>query len=55
MATAKEEIRRMLDSLPDDVSWEDLQYSIYVRERSNAAYEKHARRISLIRTRLRSA
>ena len=33
MATAKEEIRRMLDSLPDDVSWEDIQYSIYVRER----------------------
>jgi hypothetical protein len=33
MATAKEEIRRMLDTLPDDVTWEDLQYSIYVRER----------------------
>jgi hypothetical protein len=33
MATAKEEIRRMLDTLPDDVSWEDIQYSIYVRER----------------------
>ena len=32
-ATAKEEVRKMLDSLPDDVSWEDLQYSIYVRER----------------------
>jgi len=23
----------MLDILPDDVSWEDIQYSIYVRER----------------------
>ena len=33
MATAKEEIRRMLDNLPDDATWEDLQYSIYVRER----------------------
>jgi hypothetical protein len=33
MATAKEEIRKMLDTLPDDVTWEDLQYSIYVRER----------------------
>ena len=32
-ATVKEEIRRMLDILPDDVSWEDIQYSIYVRER----------------------
>ena len=33
MATAKEEIRKMLDTLPDDASWEDVQYSIYVRER----------------------
>jgi hypothetical protein len=33
MATAKEEIRRILDSLPDDATWEDVQYSIYVRER----------------------
>ena len=33
MPTAKEEIRRLVDSLPDDASWEDLQYSIYVRER----------------------
>jgi hypothetical protein len=33
MATAKEEIRRILDSLPDDATCEDVQYSIYVRER----------------------
>ena len=33
MAKAKEEIRKMLDALPDDASWEDVQYSIYVRER----------------------
>ncbi|MEO8372155.1 MAG: hypothetical protein ABI806_23420 [Candidatus Solibacter sp.] len=33
MATAKEEIRKMLDTLPDDATWEDVQYSIYVRER----------------------
>ena len=33
MATAKEEIRRMLDALPEDATWEDVQYSIYVRER----------------------
>ncbi len=33
MAAAKEEIRRMRESLPDDATWEDLQYSIYVRER----------------------
>ena len=23
----------MIDTLPDDVTWEDVQYSIYVRER----------------------
>ena len=33
MATAKEEVRRLLESLPDDASLEDVRYSIYVRER----------------------
>ena len=33
MATAKEEVRKLLDTLPDDATWEDVQYSIYVRER----------------------
>ena len=33
MGTAKEEIRRLIDTLPDDATWEDVQYSIYVRER----------------------
>lgn len=31
--TAKEEVRKMLDALPDDATWEDVQHSIYVRER----------------------
>jgi len=30
---ARKWIRQILDSLPDDASWEDVQYSIYVRER----------------------
>jgi hypothetical protein len=33
MSTAKEEIRKLLDTLPDDATWDDVQYSIYVRER----------------------
>jgi hypothetical protein len=33
VGTAKDEVRRLLDSLPDDASLEDVQYSIYVRER----------------------
>ena len=30
---AKEEVRKMLDRIPDDVSFEDIQYHIYVREK----------------------
>lgn len=33
MITAKEEVRRLLDALPDDASFEDIQYHIYVREK----------------------
>jgi len=33
MTTAKEEVRKMLDRLPDDSSLEDIQYHIYVREK----------------------
>ena len=32
MATPKEEIRRLLEKLPDDVSFEDIQYHIYVQQ-----------------------
>jgi predicted DNA-binding protein len=33
MLTAKEEVRKMLDTLPDTASFEDIQYHIYVREK----------------------
>jgi len=33
MGTAKEEVRKMLDQIPDDASLEDIQYHIYVREK----------------------
>jgi predicted transcriptional regulator len=33
MRTAKEEVQKMLEQLPDDVSLEDIQYHIYVREK----------------------
>lgn len=29
----KEEVRRLLDSLPDEVSYEDIQYHIYVQQK----------------------
>ena len=33
MRTAKEKVRRMLDQIPDDATFEDIQYHIYVREK----------------------
>ncbi len=30
MITAKEEVRKILDKIPDDASLEDIQYHIYV-------------------------
>jgi hypothetical protein len=31
-STVKEEARRLAERLPDDATWEDLQYQIYVRQ-----------------------
>lgn len=33
MGSAKDEVRKILDNLPDDSSFEDIQYHIYVREK----------------------
>jgi hypothetical protein len=35
-ASVKDEARRLIDRLPEDVSWEDLQYEIYVRQAIDA-------------------
>ena len=32
MGKPKEEIRRLLETLPEDVSYEDVQYHIYVQQ-----------------------
>jgi predicted transcriptional regulator len=31
-ATVKDEARRLIERLPNDVTWEDLQYQIYFRQ-----------------------
>ena len=31
-ANIKEEARKLIENLPDDSTWEDLMYQIYVRE-----------------------
>jgi predicted transcriptional regulator len=33
MTIAKDEVRKILDQIPDDSSLEDIQYHIYVREK----------------------
>jgi predicted transcriptional regulator len=33
MKTAKEEVREILEQLPEDTSLEDIQYHIYVRQK----------------------
>ena len=33
MGSAKEEVRRILELIPDNASFEDIQYHIYVREK----------------------
>jgi predicted transcriptional regulator len=30
--TVKEEARRLVEQLPDEATWEDLQYEIYFRQ-----------------------
>ena len=32
METAKEEVQRILNSLPDDTTLEEIQYRLYVRQ-----------------------
>jgi predicted transcriptional regulator len=33
MATIKEEAKRLVDRLPDEASWDDLMYQIYVQKK----------------------
>ena len=39
MIPAKEEVRRLLELPPDDVSLEDIQYHIYVRQKIERGLE----------------
>ena len=33
MKTAKEQVRELLENVPDDASLEDIQYHLYVRQK----------------------
>ena len=36
MATIKEEARQLVEQLPDDVTWKDVLYEVYVRQKLEA-------------------
>ena len=40
MSTAKEEVKALLDKLPDDCSLEDVQYHLYVVEKIHRGLER---------------
>ncbi len=40
MSTAKEEVKALLDKLPDDCSLEDVQYHLYVAEKIHRGIER---------------
>lgn len=39
MIPAKEEVRRILEQLPDDTTLDDIQYHIYVRQKIDKALD----------------
>lgn len=39
----KDEARRVIDSLPDHATWEDVIYAMYVRERVERGLDQAAR------------
>jgi predicted transcriptional regulator len=39
VANVKDEARRLVDQLPNDATWEDLLYQIYVRQSIEAGLE----------------
>ena len=43
MAKPKEAVRRLLDELPDEASFEDIQYHIYVQEAVQLGLDAAAR------------
>jgi len=40
MNTAKDEVKALLDKLPDDCSLEDVQYHLYVAEKIHRGVER---------------
>ena len=43
MGLPKEEARKLLTSLADDVTWDEIMYEFYVRQKIDAALEASSR------------
>lgn len=39
MSTVKEEARELIDSLPDQATWDDLMYTFYIRKKVDAGLD----------------
>jgi len=39
MSTVKEDLRKLVDDLPDDVTWDEVQYRLYVRQQIEVGLE----------------
>lgn len=39
MPTVKEEARRLVEGLPEDATWKDLMYEVYIRQKMEAGRE----------------
>lgn len=39
MTTAKQEVRELVEKLPEDASLEEIQYHIYVRQKVEKGFE----------------
>ena len=37
MNIVKEEAKKLIDKLPDNVTWDDIMYELYVKKRSRRA------------------
>jgi predicted transcriptional regulator len=39
MSNVKEEARQLVEKLPEEATWDDLMYEIYVRQKSQAGLD----------------
>jgi len=42
MGTVKEEARRLIDSMPEQATWDDVMYEFYVKKKLEAALKEVA-------------